>query len=82
MFPEILLVLLETTSMAAAFRERALSDRRGELLADFPDVEEHRIANTWKSAAAGIYRNWLLSLNAQKERGLHGKQIFRKSAYA
>jgi homoserine O-succinyltransferase/O-acetyltransferase len=55
----------------AAVRERALSDRREELLAEFPTAQiEKRIANTWRSAAACVYGNWLTYLCAEKERRL------------
>jgi len=68
----------DATGKLTAFRERVLADRRGELLADFPiDVEERKIVNSWRPAATNIYRSWLLSLFAQKEREQRGRQLFR-----
>jgi len=61
----------DTAKALTALRERALGDRREELLADFPTARaERRLTNTWRSAAAGIYGNWLTYLCAQKERRL------------
>ena len=42
-------------------------DRREELLAEFPlAAAERGVRNVWRPAAAGIYRNWLAHLAAQK----------------
>jgi len=50
-------------------RDRALSDRRKELIEHFPTaLVEKRIVNTWHSVAARLYGNWLAYLCAQKER--------------
>jgi len=58
----------------AAFRERALGDRRDELMADFPAASvETRLANTWRPAAARIYHNWLAYLREQKQQRLNGR---------
>jgi len=60
----------DTVAALTALRERALSDRREERLADFPTtLVAGRVTNTWRSAATRIYRNWLLYLSAQKDRG-------------
>jgi homoserine O-succinyltransferase len=49
------------------FEEWALSDRRSELLGEFPIVRfSGGTANTWRSAAVRIYRNWLRYLREQK----------------
>jgi len=54
-----------------AVRERALSDRREELLKEFPTaLVAGKITNTWSSTAARIYHNWLLYICAQKYRRL------------
>jgi homoserine trans-succinylase len=46
-----------------------VSDRRKELLDDFPAAfVEKRIANTWRQVAVRLYGNWLAYLCAQKER--------------
>jgi homoserine O-succinyltransferase len=65
----------ETVNTLTAVQERALSDRRGDLIADFPTtLVAKRVANTWGSAAARIYRNWLLYLCAQKKGQLRARQ--------
>jgi homoserine O-succinyltransferase/O-acetyltransferase len=49
-----------TTNMLNAFRERALVDRREELLAAFPsDHAFNNVSHTWHSHAVCAYRNWL-----------------------
>jgi homoserine O-succinyltransferase len=61
----------QTVDRLIAMRERASSNRREELLAGFPDAREAgNVTNTWHPAAAGIYRNWLLYMRAQKEQRL------------
>ena len=60
-----------TVAALSAIRERALSDRREKLLAEFPtDIAAGRVTNTWGPAAARVYRNWLLYMCAQKGRRL------------
>jgi homoserine O-succinyltransferase len=50
-------------------QQRALSDRDGELLRDFPAVQPgKRGPNAWSPAAGRIYGNWLTHLRAEKER--------------
>jgi len=61
----------ETVDALTAVQERALADRREELLADFPTaLVAGRVTNTWRSAGAHLYRNWLLHMCAQKHRRL------------
>src|SRR6266705_1262635 len=56
----------DTVDALTEVRERALSDRRKELLADFPtSLLAGKVRNTWRSAAVCLYRNWLLYLCAQ-----------------
>ena len=63
----------ETACLLTSLQERALSDRREELLADFPAVAvESNLKNTWRSAAQCIYRNWLTYLCAEKQRRSQG----------
>jgi homoserine O-succinyltransferase/O-acetyltransferase len=51
----------------AAFRERALSERREELLAGFPSaLAETRLKPIGGSSTARVYGNWLSHLSAQK----------------
>jgi homoserine O-succinyltransferase/O-acetyltransferase len=57
----------ETVNVLTAMQERALFSRREESLADFPTaLVEGRLANTWRSAAACIYANWLMYICEQK----------------
>jgi homoserine O-succinyltransferase len=66
-----------TTDIFAALRERAITDRRPELLADFPAVTVGKcISNTWQSASARVYRNWLACISAKKQR--HAKGALRR----
>jgi hypothetical protein len=59
----------DTVDVLTAARERALSDRRQERLADFPSaLVAAKVRNTWHSAAVSVYRNWLLYLCARKDR--------------
>jgi homoserine O-succinyltransferase/O-acetyltransferase len=65
----------DTVDILTAVRERALSDRREELLADFPiTLVAGKVRNTWHSAAVCVYRNWLLYLCAQKDRRLKARE--------
>jgi homoserine O-succinyltransferase/O-acetyltransferase len=58
----------ETTKLVATLSDQALGDRREGLLADFPiAMIEDRLKNTWRSAGASIYHNWLTYLWAQRE---------------
>jgi homoserine O-succinyltransferase len=60
------------TAALTVLRERVLSDRREELLEEFPTTfVATRITNTWSSTAACIYHRWLLYLCTQKDRRLH-----------
>jgi homoserine O-succinyltransferase len=58
----------------AAFRLRAIADRREDLLAEFPSsVTEAKLTPNRDSPAALIYGNWLTYLSAQKgKRGMPG----------
>jgi homoserine O-succinyltransferase len=59
-------------------RERAMSDRCEELIADFPTaLIEKEIANTWRPMAVRLYGNWLTLLCAQKERRLKKRQYWK-----
>jgi homoserine O-succinyltransferase/O-acetyltransferase len=58
----------ETVEALTALRERALLDRREELLAEFPTaMAAGKVTNTWRSTAENLYRNWLGYIRAQKE---------------
>jgi homoserine O-succinyltransferase/O-acetyltransferase len=49
------------------FRAKALSDRKPELLADFPtDQLAKDVQNVWRRTARRIYRNWLSYMETQR----------------
>jgi homoserine O-succinyltransferase len=57
----------ETIGALTALRERALSDRREELLAEFPTaLAAGKVANNWRSSAEDIYHNWLTYICGEK----------------
>ena len=52
-------------------RDQALANRRTELIASFPtDRLVGKLTDTWHSAAAQMYSNWLLHMSAQKAQRL------------
>jgi len=54
-------------AVAEAFRARALRDRRGELVAEFPkSALEVGLQCPWRAAALGIYEKWCAFLSARK----------------
>jgi len=66
----------ETVEALTALRERAMLDRREELLAGFPTaMAAGKVTNTWRSTAQSLYRNWLLYIRARKEQGLARRNI-------
>jgi len=57
----------ETASLANVFRARALTDRRREMIADFPtSALETGLGNPWRRSAIGIYEKWAAYLKARK----------------
>ena len=65
----------ETVEALTAVRERALLDRREELLAQFPTaLAGERVTSPWRSAAVRVYRNWFLYMCAQKDQRLKARQ--------
>jgi len=59
----------QTVDALVALQARAMSDRRDELLADFPTVmAADTVKNSWRSTAQSLYRNWLQYIAAQKQR--------------
>lgn len=57
----------ETVAALQALQERALVDRREDLLGDFPTaMAAGRLKNNWRSAAEGLYRNWLRYVSTAK----------------
>ena len=58
-----------TVEALAALRERAVTDRREEVLTDFPTaLAAGSVTNTWRATAVNVYRNWLLYMCGRKER--------------
>jgi homoserine O-succinyltransferase len=58
----------DTIDVLTALQARALTDRREELLAEFPTaLAAGKVTNTWRSTAVSLYHNWLLYICAQKE---------------
>jgi homoserine O-succinyltransferase len=65
-----------TVEELAAFEKKAVSQRSEELLPELNAIlEDKTIANTWQASAAGIYRNWLGHICAQKETVLVAKRL-------
>jgi homoserine O-succinyltransferase/O-acetyltransferase len=57
----------EAAAIAAAFRERALLDRREHLIAGFPFGDlDAGLESPWRSCAIGIYEKWLEYLSGRK----------------
>ena len=57
----------EAAALAAAFRKRALADRRPDLIRSFPKrALETGIAAAWRATAIAIYENWFDYLKARK----------------
>jgi homoserine O-succinyltransferase/O-acetyltransferase len=66
----------ETVETLSALRQRALVDRREELLADFPTaMAAGKVKNTWRTTAENLYRNWLLYIRTQKEQRLEQSHV-------
>jgi homoserine O-succinyltransferase len=57
----------DATALAEAFRNRALAERRSELIAEFPKtVLEAGLECPWRPAAVGVYEKWVAYLTARK----------------
>lgn len=66
----------KTASKLNTLQNEAVSCRREELLAEVSMIlGETRIENTWRSTAAGMYRNWLEFICAQKQRQLNDRKV-------
>lgn len=51
-----------------AFRTKAMRDRDGELMSEFPESAlSASLEHSWKPSASGIYRNWLRYLTAARK---------------
>ena len=65
-----------TVDELAALQEKALARRREELLPELTAIlANKRIDNTWQASAAGIYKNWLRHICAQKKTVLVSKRL-------
>ncbi len=61
----------ETVDALNALQERALADRREDLLAEFPTATAAgKLKNNWRPTAERLYRNWLQYIWAAKIRRL------------
>jgi homoserine O-succinyltransferase/O-acetyltransferase len=61
-----------TVGALSALRERAINERRPELLAEFPlALAAARVSNSWRPTAEALYRNWLRWISDAKERRRH-----------
>jgi homoserine O-succinyltransferase len=59
-----------------SLRERALSNRHERLIADLPAMPGPGVlANTWRSSAVHIYRNWVLHMSDRKYRRLKARSF-------
>ncbi len=57
----------EAVAIAAAFRARALTDRRDHLIASFPmGAIEAGLESPWRNCAIGIYEKWFEYLRGRK----------------
>jgi homoserine O-succinyltransferase len=57
----------DAAALAEAFRERALADRRPDLMRSFPKrALETGIAAAWRGSAVAIYENWFDYLTGRK----------------
>jgi homoserine O-succinyltransferase len=57
----------ETIAALAEFRQQVLAQPRQDLLVNFPtEIAAAKLNNTWRSAAARLYSNWLSYIVAQK----------------
>jgi homoserine O-succinyltransferase/O-acetyltransferase len=65
-----------TVEELIALEEKVVSARSEALLPEIAAVLQNRkIENTWQSSAAGIYRNWLAHICAQKETALVSERL-------
>jgi len=66
----------KSKSVLDAFRENVLRNPDPDRMSDFPEAAVvGSLQNTWKASAAGIYRNWLKYLSAQKAHPTTGSVV-------
>lgn len=69
----------DAASLLNIFRARAVADRRGELIADFPMAAlEAGLMSRWRRPAVGIYRNWIDYLRHRKAARLRATPSLRR----
>ena len=54
------------TQLLNDFRNTALSDRREETVALFPEAVTNGLQNGWRASATSVYRNWLKYIESRK----------------
>jgi hypothetical protein len=65
-----------TTEELTSFQEKAVSRRSEEWLPELTAIlGNKKIENTWQASAAGVYRNWLGHICAQKETVLVSQRL-------
>lgn len=73
----------EAVQVMMALREKAMADRRQELLLDFPMAQiEKGIKNRWHTGGARLYHNWLAHLAAQKHASSKRVSYMKRSVEA
>jgi len=61
----------DTVRVLTALRARAVSDRREELLSEFPvATAAGRVTHSWRTSAESLYRNWLAFIASRKAQAL------------
>jgi len=64
----------KTTTVLAAFRRRALSDRSENAFQELSEMlGQVNMAHSWSATASLLYRNWLDLLSARKEKNLQSE---------
>lgn len=72
----------DTTAVLQAFRQRALSDRREELIAGFPTIHPSGwVANSWHADAIRLYGNWLAFMAEKKAGRLRARSLRQERAH-
>ena len=66
----------ETVHLLTNLRARALSDRREELLAEFPvETAAGKVTNTWRSTAESLYNWFAVHLRAEAAQAMRGMRV-------
>ncbi len=68
--------MMRRSKQLMALEKKVVSARSEALLPEIASVLQNRqIENTWQASAAGIYRNWLAHICAQKETALVSERL-------